>query len=397
MHPSLEIAHTGLVAVLLYPLRSLVVTGCVVIVLVPYLVGLGLSQGIQAEAEAAIRFGADLYVTGTQFGRTVPLPLAVVPELAKLEGVRAVTPRIVGGVVLGKDPQSAVLVGLPVEHFPPSVTCVAGRLPRPSARNELVVGSELAQRLHLEIGSFIPPFYRNRQGERISEVVGIFHTDVSLWQARLILTTLDTAAALFDQPGLATDLLIQCRSGEQANVRDRILRGRLLSPAGAADPVRPRVVAREDLQALVPAGLLHREGVFNLHFLLAFVVGIGVVLVTSGLGLSERRREIGILKALGWQTDEVLLRSLTESFLLSLAGASLALLLAFVWLRWLNGWWIAGIFLAGVDPLPGFAVPYRLKPVPALVAFLLSFAVVMSGSLYATWRAATVAPSEAMR
>ena len=80
------------------------------------------------------------------------------------------------------------------------------------------------------------------------------------------------------------------------------------------------MVAREDLLALLPRGLLHREGIFNLLFLLAFVVGILVLLVTSGLGLTERRREIGILKATGWQTDEVLLRSLAESFCLSLAG-----------------------------------------------------------------------------
>jgi ABC-type antimicrobial peptide transport system permease subunit len=176
-----------------------------------------------------------------------------------------------------------------------------------------------------------------------------------------------------------------------------ILQGLALSPPGAAGVVRPKVIAREDLQALLPGGLLHREGVFNLHFVLAFAVGIAAVLVTSGLGLAERRREIGILKATGWQTDEVLLRCLVESFLLSLAGASLALLLAFLWLRGLNGYWIASIFLDGVEKAPGFPVPFQLTPVPSLLAFVVSFVVVMSGSLYAAWRAATVSPGEAMR
>jgi ABC-type lipoprotein release transport system permease subunit len=397
MHYSLEIAHTGLAAVLLHPLRSLVTTGCVVVVLVPYLVGLGLSKGIQHEAEAAIRFGADLYVTGDQFGRTVPVPLAAVPRIQAIDGVTEVTPRIVGGIVLGKDRENAVVVGLPVDKLPTSVTCVAGRLPRASARNELVVGSELARRLGLEIGALIPPFYHSRHGERISEVVGLFRSEVSLWQANLILTSLDTAAAIFDQQGLATDLLVTCRPGSQARVSAAILQGLALSPPGADGSVRPKVTAREDVQALLPGGLLHREGIFNLHFVLAFAVGIAVVLVTSGLGLSERRREIGILKATGWQTDEVLLRGLVESFLLSLAGASLALLLAFVWLRGFNGYWIAGVFLAGVERAPGFPVPFRLTPVPALLAFVVSFVVVMSGSLYSAWRAATTAPGEAMR
>ena len=133
--------------------------------------------------------------------------------------------------------------------------------------------------------------------------------------------------------------------------------------------------------ALLPRGLLHREGVFNLHFVLAFVVGILVLLVTSGLGLAERRREIGILKATGWQTDEVLLRGAVEGLCLSWTGACVALLLAWVWLRIFNGWGVAGFFLTGSGAAAEFAVPFQLTPVPALLAFVLSLVIVLSGTL----------------
>ena len=159
----------------------------------------------------------------------------------------------------------------------------------------------------------------------------------------------------------------------------------------------PSVTSRDELKSMLPAGLGHREGVFNLHFVLAFVVGILVILVTSGFGLPERRREIGILKATGWQTDEILLRGLVESFLLGVAGAAGAILLAYAWLEWLNGYWIAGIFLAGVDSNPGFPVPYVLAPVPILLAGLLACVLVMSGTAYSSWRAAVTPPAEAMR
>jgi ABC-type lipoprotein release transport system permease subunit len=38
-----------------------------------------------------------------------------------------------------------------------------------------------------------------------------------------------------------------------------------------------------------------------------------------------------------------------------------------------------------------------MAPVPVLFAFLLSLVLVMSGTVYSSWRAATVAPIEAMR
>lgn len=397
MRHLLEISATGLVAVLLHPLRSLASVAALMAVLLPYLVCLGLSKGVEEQAEESARFGADLYVSGSQFGRPVPLPLEAVAAVRKIDGVIDVTPRIVGEVLLGKEREHAVLVGLPPDPFPAWGDCVEGELPGPTRRNELVMGSALARRLSLKTGSVLLPFYDNDRGVHTSRVVGVFKPDGPLWQSNLILTTFDTAAEVFDQQGLATDLLVSCRPGYQAAV-SREIEQRLTFPSGECQgTVRARVTAREDLLALLPRGLRHREGIFNLHFLLAFVVAILVLLVTSGFGLAERRREIGILKATGWQTDEILLRGLVESLALSLAGACLSLLLAWVWLRVFNGYGVAGLFLAGVDAVPDGPVPFQLAPVPVLLAFVLSLTIVLTGTLYSSWRAATTAPREAMR
>jgi ABC-type lipoprotein release transport system permease subunit len=369
-----------------------------VAVLLPYLVCLGLSKGLQEEAIESARFGSDLHVIGTQFGRPVPLPRDATARVAAIDGVTRVVPRVVGEVILGKDHTHAVLVGLPPDAFPAWAGCVEGDMPHEGAAHELVIGTALARRLGLHIGSVLPPFYRNdRSGERLARIVGVFKPDAPVWQAQLVLTTLDTAGVIFDQPGFITGLLVWCRPGYQAQVSHAIEQ-RLQFPGQQSDSVvRTRVTAREDLLALLPRGLLHREGIFNLHFLLAFVVAILVLLVTSGLGLTERRREIGILKATGWQTDQVLLRCFVESLCLSLAGACISLLLAWLWLRVFNAYGVAALFLEGVDAAPSFPVPFRLAPIPVLMAFVFSFAVVLSGALYSCWRAATVSPREAMR
>jgi ABC-type lipoprotein release transport system permease subunit len=385
------IAQTGLASLVLHPLRSLVTLAAVTVVLVPFLAGLALAQGIQAEAEASIRFGADLYVTGSAFGRSAPIPLSAVEEIRRLEGVVKVVPRIVGSLQLGQVGEPVVVLGLPVEEFPDSLAGISGRLPRSGKPNELVIGTELAGQLKLKVGSVLPPFYHNDQGESTSVIVGMFETDAPLWQARLMLTPFETAAAIFNESGRATDLLVYCRSGYEEHVRAAIWR------ADALARIQPKVTSRSDLEILLPRDILHRKGIFSLHFVLAFVVGILVVLVTSGVGLAERRREIGILKATGWQTDEVLVRGLVEGYLLSLAGASLALVLAGVWLKLLNGYGLAGLFLNGSSIAPSFTVPSRFDGVPALVGFVISFAVVMSGTLYSIWRAATAAPMEAIR
>jgi ABC-type lipoprotein release transport system permease subunit len=406
----LAVAYTGLIAVLQYPLRSVTTIACLVAVLFPYLAGMGLSQGLQEQAEDAVRYGADLYVTAEQLGRAVPLPTGLAADLREIDGVTAVIPRIVAGFVPRGSDENAVLVGLPPAHFPAAVTCVEGRLPASGkAPYELVLGTELARRLRVRVGDVLLPISASTRGEKLSKVVGIFKSDVPVWESNLILTSFDAAAAICDQQGVATELLVYCRPGYHDSVRKEILRDhderalaekvsvRPFPAPGARSGLALKVTGRESLQALVAAGILHRRGLFNLHFLLAFAVGILTILVTSGVGTSERRREVGLLKATGWQTDEVLLRGMVESLVLSLTAASLALILAFVWLRLLNGYWLASLFLAGGDVRPGFPVPFRLAPVPALLAFLIALALVMCGTLYSTWRAAVVPPREVMR
>ncbi|MBX9625506.1 MAG: ABC transporter permease [Gemmataceae bacterium] len=393
----LGVAATGLVAVRQYPLRSAATVGCLVAVLFPLVAGLGLSRGVQEQARESARHGADLTVTGEQFGREVPVPVAAADRIRRVDGVREVVPRIVARIALGKDREEAVLVGMPVDRFPAEVTCVEGRLPAPGAANELVVGTELAARLGLRVGSVIPPFYHNDRGERLSRVVGLFRSDAPLWQARLILTPFETAEAVCNQHGLATQFLVYCRPGAEADVKAAVLRGRATPPGEGDAPVGFRVTSREELLDLLPAGLRRREGVFNLTFLVALAAGVLAVVVTSGVGSPGRRREVGILKATGWQTDEVLLRGLVESVFLGLIGAAVAVLLAYAWLRLGNGYWVAGLFLAGVGVRPTVRVPFDLTPGPVLTAFALAQALVLVGSVWATWRAAVAPPREAMR
>lgn len=393
----LEIARTGVDSLARHPLRSLVTAGTLTALLVPYIAGMGVSKGIERQAAEAVEFGADLYVRGRQLGRDAPLPRAAAVRIAAIDGVQRVVPRIVGAIRLGKEREPVILVGLPAGELPTSISCVAGRLFEPNGEPELVIGTELAGELALEPGSSLPPFYRNRRGERVSRVVGVFDSDVAMWQARVAFCSLETAAEIFDQPRLVTELLVYCRPGYEEPAAREISRLGSLAPAAATDTVTPKIVSKNELEALLPKGLLHREGLFNLHFVLAFAMGIGVVLLSSGLGLSERRREIAILKATGWQTDEVLFRGAVESACLAAAAASVSVVLAWVWLKPLNGYWIAGVFMSGVGVSPTFDVPSRLTPVPALLGFAIAFVVTGSGTLYSSWRAATAPPSEALR
>jgi ABC-type antimicrobial peptide transport system permease subunit len=158
-----------------------------------------------------------------------------------------------------------------------------------------------------------------------------------------------------------------------------------------------RVVGRDEVRALVAQRVHLREGVFAVHMVLAFALGVPLLLATTGMGLSERRRETGLLRALGWRRDEVVLRSLVESLTLAAAATAASVLVVWAWVRVLGGAGVARLFLPDADVVPGFDVPFRLLPGPLVAAAAVAGLVTAAGSLLSSWRAASAAPAEAVR
>jgi ABC-type lipoprotein release transport system permease subunit len=78
-------------------------------------------------------------------------------------------------------------------------------------------------------------------------------------------------------------------------------------------------------------------------------------------------------------------------------SACLALFLAFIWIRLLNGFFIAQFFIGESGIVPAFPVPARFFPATAFISFLLTLTLTMTGSLYNSWRIAATPPAETMR
>ena len=116
----------------------------------------------------------------------------------------------------------------------------------------------------------------------------------------------------------------------------------------------------------------------------------------SGLS-SEERREIGILKAIGWETSDVILMKFWEGLVISLSSFLAGIILAYI-----------HVFLASsilFEPvLKGWAVLYpQFKLTPFIDAsqvaalFFLTVFPYTVATIIPSWRAATVDPDSVMR
>jgi ABC-type lipoprotein release transport system permease subunit len=137
--------------------------------------------------------------------------------------------------------------------------------------------------------------------------------------------------------------------------------------------------------------------------MLVVVMGVAVLAFIifawdKATGLSaDERKEIGILKSIGWETSDVLLLKFWEGAVISLSAFLLGVILAYGHVFFFS----ASLF---EQALKGWAVLYpRFKLTPAVdpyqlaVLFFLTVIPYTVTTIIPSWRAATIDPDAAMR
>ncbi|MFQ6093904.1 MAG: ABC transporter permease [bacterium] len=372
--------------VLRYGGRSMVVILCLLAILFPFITAIAISEGVKSQALVSVDEAADIYVTLDQYGQNAAIPAKFAEEIRHISGVVKAVPRVVGRTYFVD--KLVVVVGISPENIPASVRCVEGSLFK--EREDVIIGAGLAEYFKLGIGE---RFSLELNPQKLFKVVGLFDAQASIWSSNLLFMSFEDANELFRMEGMATDILVYTRPGYEESVSE------VLIAKQESDEEAPlfRIQTKKLVRQYFLRGYNLKEGIFTALYIIAFALGIPAFLVASGFGLTERRREIGVLKATGWQTQEVLNMVFFENILISLASASLAIIVAYLWLKVFNGVFIAQIFIAEIGLFPKFSVPARFLPLPALLSFLLALVLTMVGSIYSTWRTAIIPPAQAMR
>lgn len=364
-------------------LRTLVMIFSLAAILFPFLTALSISEGIKLQSKISVDEGADFYVSGDSAGSAAPLPLSNIDRFRKIAEIERIVPRIVGRAYL--EDRTVAIVGMPGGVVPDSILIEGGRPIK--NKGEVVVGSTLSNRYGLHPGA---QFYMPINKWKRLTVVGVFSSKCSIWSSSLIYMSLDDAGELFRMRGMVTDFLIYAKP-KQSPVVSIYLQNENQEDS----PIK--IQSRELVNSFFQKGFESRAGVFTVFYLAAFALAIPLIFILTGLGWTERRREIGTLKAVGWQILDVMQVALWENIYVSVLSACLALAVAFVWIHAFNGFLVAQFFIGEPGLMPAFPVPARFVPTPTFLAFLLALVLTMTGSLYNTWRMAATLPAETMR
>ncbi len=348
------------------------------------------TESLRAEAERARAVQPDIVVQKLVGGRPTLIAAEERARLVDIPSVKSVSPRVWGYVFLPALQGNVTIVGSPRGDAP--LSAANGVLDRgrdlEPGKHEMLAGVELAHFLGMLPGDELGLPSADPRAHAM-KLVGTFRSSLDLWTSDVLLCDDDDARALLGVPNSdATDLALTLSNPSEARVVARTILERL---PGA------RVIERDLLERVHHLAYGRRSGLLlgaSLPALLALLVLAWDR--ASGLGRAERR-EIAVLKAIGWSTEDVLWAKLFESILIGAAGTALGLLLGYAWVFWLGA--------PGLRPaLVGWSVLYPSASLtPAVdVAQLVGVTAAVLGpfvllSIVPAWRAASADPLASLR
>ncbi|MBI2854911.1 MAG: FtsX-like permease family protein [Chloroflexi bacterium] len=214
--------------------------------------------------------------------------------------------------------------------------------------------------------------------EQQLRVIGV--VEHSAFYARGIMTSQGTLDSLVSQSLPSQAYMFRLKSGRDAEAAAKALKARFLENGMQADSLAAEIRKNTATQLMI-------ENLLQGFMALGLVVGIAGLGVIAARSVVERRQQIGILRALGFQKSMVQASFLIESSFVALLGIAIGILLAMGLAH--NVIWAMSNDLGGVT----YQTPWSNIGIVVVVAY--------GASLLTTFlparRAANVYPAEALR
>ncbi len=349
--------------------------------------------GFIKDALVAADFLPDVTVQGIEAGRVGKISLDVMDGIEAVKNVKKVLPRVWGYLPLKIDGVDVAftLMGLDFENMVNDgkilSTIGEGVFLAPGDRKKAVLGSGVASTFQAEVGDIIQVQDTLGNNGRY-EVIGILNKTIQVYSTDLIIVSIDDARQFFGcGDRYASDLLVYTDIPSNAD-RVALEISQMFS--------NTRVLTSGALTALVEEAFGRRGGTFQAMWVILLICVLLLVWAQSAHISVDVSKEIGILKAVGWRTGEIIEMRMMESLILGLTGTSVGLLLGFIYaLMGTPG--LSGYCLGCASIYPKFPVPVHCDMESLVLLFVLGVMPLMVVSAIPAWLAGIVDADEAIR
>ena len=356
-------------------LRTLLTLGGIAMAIGAFVSLVGFSRSFEHEwLRLYSSAGTDIAVSEKSFLNT-SLDESVGVKLRAIPVVDRASPMIFN--LMDLTPEiNAIVFGFQADSYEvDALTILSGRRYQ-KGQPEVLLGDVLANSMSKKVGDTL-----QIQGTTFT-VVGVYHGGSAL-DADAVMMPLDQLQLLSSLQGKVAAFHVRLKPAPPGESQEAYLK-RAQAEIEAALPGLHATPAAERASNNQLVGLAHAVAWGTST--IAMMVGILGIVNTMAMSVFERTREIGILRALGWKSWNILLLIQTEAAVLGLVGGLLGICV---------GW--GALRLLSVLPQTASVVSAYVSPLHLLEALGIAILSGLVAGAVPAWRGAHLSPVEALR
>lgn len=351
-----------------------------------------LTGALTNSAQAVLVNTPEITIQKMSAGRQEAIPVSYVEKLHTLYGIRAIVPRVWGYYFDESHLANYTVLALESDGMPSGnkldLTLEYGHFPRLDEKGSVVIGHSVQDVLGLEKRRVFSLF-RPDLSLKSFNVAGLFSLKTDLLTNDLIVMNLDDARDLFNiPPTMVTDLCVYVANPtEISTIAKKIA---VLLPD-------TRVLTKNQIQKTYQVVFSWRSGFASICLLTA-LVAFAILAWDKASGLSpEEKREIGILKILGWETGDILAVRFWESTLIASIAFIIGCTVAYFHVAFFDASLFKPVMLGWSVIHPSFKLLPSVHLADFLLIFTFSVLPYLGATIIPAWRCATVPPDSVIR
>ena len=331
------------------------------------------TYSLKREACILLNNSPEIIVQRTVAGRNGLVPLKYADTIRTIKGVLSVKGRLWG------------------YYYEPSVGANYTLIVPGDYRLEpgtISIGKGVSRTLHAQIGDIVP--LKTYDGSYLSlEIKDVLSSESELVSSDLVLAAEDDFRSLFGiQEGYVTDLTLHVRNPRE-----------IFTIANKIKKLLPdtRPILRDEILRTYDAVFDWRGGIIMLIVsgaVMAFVIFAWDK--ATGLG-SEEKREIGILKGIGWETSDILTMKFWEGCIISISSFMLGIIFAYLHIFFTSAALFSPVLKGWSVLYPEFRLVPFIDPYQLAILFFLTTVPYTIATIIPSWRAATIDPDAVMK
>ncbi|MCT7617634.1 ABC transporter permease [Aliarcobacter butzleri] len=352
-----------------------------------------IKNSLQKEISQALENQSDFIVQKTIANKIKDIDTSLIDEFYEINGVSKVTQRVYGQYYFMPENVYFTIVG--IDFFEETTNQNLKELlnflniSKFLEKDSMIIGNGVKKVLDNYAYFDSYDFKLENENSKNIKIFKDLPKEANLIANDLIIMDINIAKKILDiKPDFATDIVLDVPNPlERQNVKEQIL----LKESNI------RILQKDELKKEYENMFNYKGGIFLILFIVVIFTFILVLYQRYSMISSNDKREIGILKAVGWSIKDIIKLKIIENFIVAFMAFIIGVIFAYIFVFILQAPILKNIFIGFSNIKNDFILNQNIKISNLITLFLFFMVPFLSAVLIPVWKIAVIDATKSMK